>query len=328
MPVYLFWGEDEFAIAQAVSQLRTSVLDPHWSQFNSDKIAGDRPDAMVEALNQAMTPVFGMGGRLVWVEEATICQQCSEDLLAQLKRTLPALPAISHLLLTSSKKPDGRLKSTKLLQEWAQIREFSLIPPWKTEEILSRVQHLAQERGVRLTPAATQLLAESVGNNTRQLWGELEKLSLYSSDRPKPLDVDTIARLVNANTQNSLQLATAIRQGKSAQVIALVADLINRNEPALKIVATLVGQFRTWTMVKICFEAGERDEKAIATLADIANPKRLYFLRQDVQSLSCEKLLAAFPLLLDLEFSLKQGAEPIATLQTKILELCQLFQRS
>ena len=327
MPVYLFWGEDDFAIAQAVKKLRQTVLDPHWSQFNYDKISGDEGNSTLQALNQAMTPVFGMGGRLVWLVDATICQHCSEALLGELKRTLPNIPENSHLLLTSNKKPDGRLKSTKLLQEYGDIREFSLIPPWKIEEIASRVQQLSQELGVSLTGAAVQLLAESVGNNTRQLGSELEKLRLYGDSQAKALDVDAISALVNANSQNSLQLAAALRTGNAAKALSLVTDLLYRNEPPLRIVATLVGQFRTWTLVKLQLEAGQRDEKTIANGAEIANPKRIYFLRQEVQSLSSRQLLATLKLLLELEFSLKRGGDALETLQTKLLQICQIYSK-
>ncbi|MGK7875882.1 MAG: DNA polymerase III subunit delta [Xenococcaceae cyanobacterium] len=325
MPIYLFWGEDDFAIAKAAHQLQQGVLDPNWSQFNYDKIPGDRADAAIEALNQAMTPVFGMGGRLVWLGDTNICQHCPEYLLSELKRTLPAIPETSHLLFTTSKKPDRRIKSTQLLQKYAEVREFSLIPPWKTEALLNRVQQVSKEVGVNLTPAAAQLLAESVGNNTRQLWNELEKLSIYGKTRTKPLAPDEISALVNSNTQNSLQLAAAIRSGNQGRALRLVADLINLNEPALRIVATLVGQFRTWAMVKLMMEEGIRDEKAIATAAEVGNPKRIYFLRKEVHSLYSGQLLSTLPVLLELEFSLKRGAEPLSTLQTKIIELCRLF---
>lgn len=325
MPIYLFWGDDDFAIAQAVKQLRQTILDPSWSQFNDDKISGDAPNAFTQALNQVMTPVFGIGGRLVWLTDTTITQQCSEELFTQLKRTLPNIAQTNHLLLTSSSKPDARLKSTKLLQEYACIREFSLIPPWKTEELVNQVQQVAQKVGVNLTTATHQFLAESIGNNTRQLWNELEKLQLFGQNQTQPLAPDQVTVLVNVNTQNSLQLAAAIRNGNQEKALGLVTDLINRNEPALKIVATLVGQFRTWAIVKLKLEAGERNEKAIATAAEISNPKRIYFLRQEVQSLSSHQLLATLPILLTLEFNLKQGAEPLAMLQTKIIELCHLF---
>ncbi|HAC62067.1 MAG TPA: DNA polymerase III subunit delta [Cyanothece sp. UBA12306] len=325
MPIYLFWGEDDFAIAQAVQKQRDTIVDSNWIQFNYDKIPGDQPDAIVEALNQAMTPVFGMGGRLVWVVESTICQQCSQENLSQLQRILPGIPDNSHLLLTSSKKPDRRLKSTKLLEKHGKVQEFSPISPWKTDELINHVQRIAGEVGVKLTPDATELMAESVGNNTRQLWNELEKLRLYNINQNTALDVDIIGNLVNANNQNSLQLTQAIRQGNSERALQLITDLINRNEPALKIVATLVGQFRTWTIIKLKIESGEKNDQEIAKAADIANPKRLYFLRKELQSFSGQQLLAALPILLELEFNLKRGSNSLATLQSKIIELCQLF---
>ncbi|MEA5510031.1 DNA polymerase III subunit delta [Crocosphaera sp. UHCC 0190] len=326
MGIYLFWGEDDFAIAQAVKKLQDRVLDPSWIQFNYHTIPGDQPQATVDALNQAMTPVFGLGGRLVWVVESTLCQQCPEDILAQLQRILPALPETAHLLFTSSKKPDRRLKSSKLLEKYAEIKEYSPISPWKTEELVNQVKQVAQEIGVKLTPRAIELVAESVGNNSRQLWNDLEKLRLYAEQQKNPLDLDIIGLLVNSNTQNSLQLAQSIRNGNQALALQLIAELISRNEPALRIVATLVGQFRAWAIIKLQIEAGEKDNKVIASAADISNPNRLYFLRQELQNLSGKQLLATLPILLELESSLKRGGEAVATLQTKAIELCQLFR--
>jgi DNA polymerase-3 subunit delta len=326
MPVYLFWGEDDFAINQEVEKLHQQVLNPNWVQFNYDKLAGDNDDQVIEGLNQAMTPVFGMGGRLIWLVQTNICQQCNEALLSELQRTLPSVPDQSHLLLTTDKKPDKRLKSTKLLEKQATIKEFPLIPPWKTQEILQQVRKVAQEMGVKLAPDAVELLGESVGNNTRLLWGELAKLSLYGGENT--INKHVVATLVNVNTQNSLQLATALRNGETALALGLVANLINHNEHALRIIATLVGQFRTWTLVKLKIESGEKDEKVIATLAELGNPKRVYFLRKEVNNLTSKQLLNTLTLLMELELSLKRGAEPLAALQTKVVEICKIFKDS
>ncbi len=136
-----------------------------------------------------------------------------------------------------------------------------------------------------------------------------------------------IAPLVIASTQNALQLAMAIRQGKTPEALALVADLLRQNEPALRIVATLIGQFRQRLWIKVLMDAGERDDQVIAQAAEIGNPKQLYFLRKELSGISTQQLQRAMPLLLDLEFSLKrQGAEEVTTLQTKVIELCQLFR--
>ena len=325
MPIYFFWGEDDFTINQKVEEIKQASLDPNWSQFNYDKFTGDA-DNIIEALNQAMTPVFGMGHRVVWLANTTIGQHCSEALLSDLQRILPQIPTNSHLILTGNKKPDGRLKSSKLWQKYAQITEFSPIPPWKTEELIKQVETVAQKVGVKLTSKALEILAESVGNNTRQLWQELEKLYLYSENGKKTLDESAISWLVNSTTQNSLQLAGAIRLGQQERALGLVTDLINRNEPALKIVATLVGQFRTWTMIKLMLEEGGKDDKEIAQIAQIANPKRIYFLRKEIANISAKQLLACLPILLELEFTLKKGSQPLPTLQTKIIELSLLFR--
>ncbi len=329
MPVYVYWGEDDFAIEKAVAVLRDRVLDPNWTSFNYTSLSCDQPDAVIQGLNQVMTPIFGTGGRLVWLINTTLCQQCPDNVLTELQRTLPVIPEDSFLLLTSRNKPDERLKSTKLLKQYAtQFREFPLIPPWKTELLVQSVNQAAQIVGVKLSPMCTELLAESVGNDTRLLYNELEKLRLYTEGSNQPLEVDTVARLVRNTTHNSLQLADAIITGNTVKALANLADIMNASEPSLRIVATLISRFRTWLWVKIMIESGERNQQAIAQAAEIGNPKRIYFLQQEVKSLSLQKLISTLPLLLELEVSIKQGASETSVLQTKVIELCQLYRES
>jgi DNA polymerase III subunit delta len=325
MPIYFYWGEDEFALGQAVRALRDRVLDPDWASFNYDKLTADQGDAIAQGLNQAMTPVFGSGSRLVWLAETTLAQRCPEDLLADLERTLPVILDTTVLLFTSTTKPDGRLKSTKLLQKIAEIKEFSPISPWKPELLVQNVRQVAQTVGVKLTNGAVELLAEAVGNNSRLLYSEMEKLRLYMGEDKAPLGEAAVANLVTTHTQNSLQLAAAIRGGETAKALTLVADLFNRNESALRIVATLVGQFRTRLWIKLLTEAGERDDKEIAKLAEIGNPRQVYYLQKEVQRLRLSSLQQTLPILLELEFGLKFGADPLELMQMKVIELCELY---
>jgi DNA polymerase-3 subunit delta len=328
MPIYYFWGEDDFALGRAVVELRDRTIDEAWGSFNADKLPPEQSDAVTQALNLAMTAPFGSGGRFVWLVETTLAQRCADEVLGELERTLPNIPETTVLLLTSTNKPDGRIKSTKLLQKYAEIREFSPISPWKTDLLEKQVRQAAQTVGVKLTNGAVELLAESVGNNSRQLYGELEKLLLFSGSGKGVVNEGAIANLVTVHTQNSLQLAAAIRTGDTAKALALVSDLFNRNEPALRIVATLVGQFRTRLWIKLLMEAGERDDKEIARLAEVGNPKQIYFLQQEVRKIPLQSLQQTLPILLELEFGLKFGAEPLSLMQTKVIELCQLYLKS
>ncbi|MGB3295326.1 MAG: DNA polymerase III subunit delta [Phormidesmis sp.] len=329
MPIYFFWGEDEFRLKKAVMLLRTSTLDPNWASFNYDRISPEFTDGPMQALNQAMTPPFGMGKRLIWLADTTLGQRCPDEVLAEMARTLPLVPDTSVLLLTSANKPDGRLKSTKLLKQYAQMREFSTIAPWQHDQLLDQVRRVAQEMSLRLKPQAAELLVEAVGADTRRLYNEVEKLSLYWSKdgqiKTEPLPPEIVTQLVAVSTQTSFQLSEALIAGKVDQALSLATDLLANNEPALRVVATLVGQFRRWLWVSLLMAEGEQDTRAIAKAAEISNPKRVFILQKQVRGCSPAQLQRAIALLLDLEFQLKRGAPDEITLQTKVIEIASGF---
>ncbi|MBD0268809.1 MAG: DNA polymerase III subunit delta [Cyanobacteria bacterium Co-bin8] len=326
MGIYYYWGDDEFRLNQAVAVLRDRTLEADWASFNYDRISGEQPDGIFQALNQAMTAPLGLGRRLVWLQETPLGQRCPDNLLQELERTLPQIPETTVLLLTSGSKPDGRSKFTKLLQKHGEIREFATIPPWKSDQLVRQVQDTAKELGLKLAPETADLLAESLGNNTRQIYNELAKLALYWNAPDRPLPPSVVNDLVTVSTQSSLKLATALRDGKTEEALGLVVDLLSRNEPALRIVAALVSQFRLWLWVKLMQESGERNEQTIAKAAEIGNPKRIFFLQKEVRGVSLRRLQQVLPLLLELEFGLKQGGEEQSALQTAVIQIGQLFQ--
>jgi DNA polymerase-3 subunit delta len=326
MAVYYFWGEDDFQMNQAIAQLRQRAIDDAWASFNYDKIGSDEAEGPTIALNQAMTPPFGTGKRFVWLVDTPLGQRCSEALRLEFERTLPKLPDTSILLLSSRQKPDGRSKFTKLLQKHGEIREFGTIPPWKSDQIARQIEQTAKAQGLSLTQDAVDLLVDAVGNQTRQLMLELEKLSLFWGDRADPIDAAAVSQLVTVSTQSSLQLAAALREGNTDRALSLLTDLLNRNEAPLRIVSTLVGQFRTWLWVKLMADSGERNPQTIAKAAEIGNPKRVYFLQKEVAALSLGGLQQVLEHLLALEAGLKSGQDATALLQTKVVEIAQICQ--
>ncbi len=334
MPVYLFWGDDEFRLQNAIKALEDRVLVPTWKSFNYDKVEGAGSagvEALIQGLNLAMTVPFGEGDRLVWLVNPPLTGQDASNFLTELERTLPVLPASSHLLFTYAGKPDGRSKIAKTLQQQGVVEEFVLAPTWKTDVIQKTVQQAARQLNLAMTDAAVEILAEAVGNDTRQLFSELEKLKLYVT-RPDGsagvVDPATVKALVRNTQQSSLELANVARQGLVDKALSVLDDLLCHNEPPLRISATLIRQFRTWLWVKVMQVAGERDERVIAKAADIANPKRIYFLSQDVRTLSLQQLQQTLVILLELEVALKQGQEAKGTLQTKVIALSRACQNA
>lgn len=75
--------------------------------------------------------------------------------------------------------------------------------------------------------------------------------------------------------------------------------------------ATLITQFRTWLWVKSALASATplRDTE-LADCCGISNPKRLYYLRQEVSEISIQFLTRTVAELFSLENHLKQGALP------------------
>lgn len=320
MPIHLFWGEDEFKLQREVTQLRSRIIDHQWQDFNCTEYPPDSLDSIEQALADINTPPVGNGGRLVYLPSSSLLGATSKEMLQQLESVLPNIPATNVLLMTSTTKPDSRNKSVKLLLSHATVKEFPLIPLWLTDALKKLVRALADEIGVAVANDACQLLVESVGNNTRLLFTELEKLKLYTNGRT--INANAIKALVLPNANNSLQLANAIRSGNVAAALELLENLFNCNEPALRIVATLTTSFRRWFVVKLCVADGWRDDSAIASLALIKNPKLVYFIRQEVASVPITRLQNALEVLLQLELMLKTGWDEKLALQTQIIKLC------
>jgi len=324
MPVYFWWGEDDYQLEKQITALRRRAVVPEWQDFNYLCLKATSEAEVVMGLAQAVTPPFGTGDRLTWLKDVSICQKCSENLLQELERTLRHLPSNSHLLFTSPSKPDSRLKVTKLLEKYGEMVPFEPIPPWKPETIATAIQHQATAIGLNLSPQAIDYLVSAVGNDLRRMDMELHKLALCYGTPAKPLSREQVKELVISSAGTGIQLAQAINQGHTAQALQILAELLRNNEAGLKICAILVAQFRTWTLVKLALEAGYKED-SISQLAELGNPKRVYFLKQEVQHHPTAQWLKTLPVLLNLEASLKQGAEEKTALTRAIMELCQCW---
>ncbi|MGD2184443.1 DNA polymerase III subunit delta [Lusitaniella coriacea] len=319
MPVYIDWGDDEYLISRHLDRLKTEVLHPAFAALNFSQYP---PDANVsQALSDAIAPPLGEGGRLVFLPESRLLGALDDGLLVALEQTINALPPTTTLVLTSTKKPDGRLKSVKLLKQHAIAREFSRIPLWKTAELVRRVREMASVLDVSLSAEAAECLAAATGNDAQRLFNELEKLSTYANGRGVEAE-DVRAMVANAAT-TPFQLAGAIGAGNAAEAIALFDDLQANSESAVKIVATLVAQFRTWLWVKALAGDGETNNRAIALQAGIDNPNRIYYLRQEVAALSLPRLQRTMRQLLALELTVKTGGD-LSSIHSHLIQLCLL----
>jgi DNA polymerase-3 subunit delta len=325
MPIHLFWGDDEAARNRAVEALITKQVDPAWSAINLSRLDGNDPAQAAQALDEARTPPFGAGARVVLLQRSPFCNQCPAELAAVLEANLELIGEACHLLLVNPAKPDARLRTTKALQALikagrASEQSFALPAMWDGAGQVELVQRTAASLGLTLERAAAEALAEAIGSDSARLASELEKLSLYASSTARASSVSTnqattitlaaVEALVGGRSTSALAVGDALLAGKPAEALALVEALLQANEPALRIVAALTSQIRGWLWVALLEQAGERDPAAIAKAAGIGNPKRIFVLRKQIRGKSAQQILALLSRLLEVEAALKRGSEP------------------
>jgi DNA polymerase-3 subunit delta len=321
MPIHLLWGDDEAARSRAVEALLAERTDPAWQSINLARLDGNDAAQASQALEEARTPPFGGGDRVVVLQRSPFCNQCPAELAEQLEAALPLVPANCHLVLVSSGKPDARLRTTKALQKLvkagdAREQSFQLPAVWDGAGQIELVQRTARELGLQLEPAAAEALSDAIGSDSARLASELEKLALYVGAQPgtktpqPPITAAAVEALVGSHATNALQVGDALLAGQPAEAVALVDALLVANEPALRIVATLCGQIRGWLWVSLLDQQGESDVNAIAKAAGIGNPKRIYVMRKQIRGRKPARFLALLRQLLEVEAALKRGSEP------------------
>ena len=70
MPIHLLWGDDEAARTRAVEALVQAQVDPSWATINLSRLDGNDAGQAAQALEEARTPPFGAGSRMVLLQRS------------------------------------------------------------------------------------------------------------------------------------------------------------------------------------------------------------------------------------------------------------------
>jgi DNA polymerase-3 subunit delta len=324
MPIHLIWGDDAAAQEHAIESLISEVIDPAWSSINLSRLDGADSGQASQALEEARTPPFGGGDRIVLLQRSPFCNACPSELSDRFENTLELIPATSHLVLSNPNKPDGRLRTTKALQKLVKLKQaneksFVLPAIWDGAGQRELVERTARDLGLQLKPEATTALVETIGNDSTRLKSELQKLSLHAEtykegrttgEASTLICAENVAALIEGMATNALQVGDSLLAGQAGEAIARLDALLDAGEPALRIVATLTGQIRGWLWVSLLEQQGERDVSVIAKAAGIGNPKRIYVMRKQLQGRPPQRFLKLLSRLLEVEAALKRGALP------------------
>ena len=324
MPIHLLWGDDSDAINRAIEALIKKIVHPSWESLNISRLDGTEVAQAKQALQDSRTPPFGEGSRLVILKRSPFCNNCPNEISEQFEETIKLIPKSTHLILNNINKPDGRLKTTKALKNLinkniAFEQKFILPAIWDQIGQKQLIENIAAELKLNIEENAKFLLVEAIGNDSSRIYSELSKLALLAESKEEKnksindsilIKADYVKDLITGITTNAVSIGNLLLEENIGEAIAQIDILINNGEPSLRIISTLTNQVRGWLWTKLLEDKGEKDVGIIAQAAGIANPKRIYIMRKQIQGKSTKMLLVLLSRLLDIEAAIKKGVLP------------------
>ena len=302
MPIYLYWGEEEFNVELAVKKLRNKVLDPDWATFNHKILIEPGIKTLIETIS---TVPMGFGDLLVEVHNLNLFSKKEKDkdkpdekIMKALFEALSNIPDRVHLLFVvlfprnSKKKIDKGLKITKFFEQSATIQHFDSFKPWDNTKVISWLNDAAVELNVKITHDAAQKMFDTVGPELRKLNSELNKLATYVGDG-KTIKINDIEELCSG-IENVFVLAEKWVIGKNHDALIELKKILDKDHP-IKVIATLQTIITQWMSIKLELKYGNSSNtiadslgihpfvlgKTIQSLRSVA-PERLIHLKENL----------------------------------------------
>ena len=332
MPIHIIWGNDLNKCNKFIKQIIDQKVSKIWREMNVSYLNGDDDNQIKQAFDEILTPPLGDGSRVIVLKNNPIFTNKNEEIRIKLEKIYQDIPSNTYFILQNTKKPDTRLKTTKFIQnlikkELAIETSFSVPDIWDYEGQKRYLEATANSMNIHLGKGAAELIMNSVGNDSFNLMNELTKAKIYLSASNKHVNTDLILKsddvkkIFNDHQSNIFKIIDHLLQNNINESLLEIHYLLKKGEPALRLNAGLISQIRMHTIVKLLHQSGEQDLGKICKIANIANPKRIYFIRKKVINTSSNFLIKLMNNLLDIESSLKKGNNPINIFTENLINL-------
>lgn len=233
------------------------------------------------------------------------------------------LPLLTNLpagvcVVATAKSLDRRLKATKALLAAATVFEFPLPSP---SELPRWVAARAKAAGVRLAGAASKLLIELVGSDPLTLHTELEKLAVYAGAEPvTPQMVRDVASIAIPHAAEGaiFQLVEAVADGKPAEALTILHDLLSVGEAPLVILSLIGRQYR---LIMTASGLSPGTPRAALARALGIPPFPAQRVHRQARAIGPDGAASGLRRVLMADIAIKKGLEPRLVLETLVVAL-------
>jgi DNA polymerase-3 subunit delta len=277
-PVYFLQGEESYFIDLISDYIEKNALPEHEKGFNQIICYG-KDTSVGNLLTQARRFPMMADKQVIIVKEAQEIADLGREDAQKLLESYIERPLPSTILVFNHKHKtlDGRKSLARTLDKQAILVDSkklydNKIPEW--------IMSCLKEKGIGIHPAATQMLADSIGNDLSRLSNEIDKLLINCRDK-KEITTDMVQQFVGISKEyNMFELQKALTQKdvlKANQIIMYFEANLKSN-PVIVVIATL---FTFFCKLLVSHESTDKSEAGLAKLLGV-NP---FFVKEYQQAM-------------------------------------------
>jgi len=237
-PIYFLMGEEPYYIDGIASFIEDSILSEEEKGFNQMILYG-RDVTVEEVISNAKRYPMMAEKQVVIVKEAQDLSRTIENLVSYAENPQPTTILV---ICYKYKKLDARKKLSKAIQKNGVLFESkklyeNQIPDW--------IRRVLAGKGYTITPKASQMLTEFLGNDLGKVNNELEKLQLILApgEQITPQIIEENIGISKDFNNFELQNAIGSLNIKKAFTIVQYFGHNSKNHPLVMTVAILYSFF-------------------------------------------------------------------------------------
>lgn len=230
-----------------------------------------------------------------------------EKALKRLENYLQSPVETTRLVLMASGKLDGKRRLVKLLKRDALVLEANSL---KDTELRTYFQKQAHQEGLTFDKGVFEELLVKSNFDFSDIQKNLAFLKGYKTEGN--ISSQDIAEAIPKSLQDNIfDMTQLLLRGQIQDVRELVHDLRLQGEDEIKLIAVMLGQFRTYLQVKLLSAQGKSEQQIVSSLSDYlsrkVNPFQVHYAIRDSRHLSVTFLKTTIKTLVETDYQIKTG---------------------
>jgi DNA polymerase-3 subunit delta len=275
--VYFVHGEDEYAIAQVLTEMEKRLGEAATVEMNTTRLDGAafNPEQLVSVTS---TMPFLAKRRLVILTDA-LARITGEAAQKKFQAQLEKIPASTALFIVENRQliseKERRNGKKHWLESWAEGQGerawVKYYPPPKGAELTGRIQEMAKKTGGQISAEGASLLSTLVDSDPRLAFQEIQKLMAYVN-YSRTVEADDVQMLTADVGQGDVfVLVDALGNRDGRKALGMLQRLLEYQD-YYSIFGMVVRQFRHLILAREILDEGGGKDEVVRGLKLFSNP--------------------------------------------------------